>query len=147
MHTLMRRLPVGLALGELDGLFNELTTGWPSCSSSKIVPRVVPVDVIEDKDGLKLKAEVPGLTKEDISITLEEGVLTISGEKKEESSSEELGYLVKETSQGSFSRTMSLPEGIDPESCKAVCRDGVLNVSFDRVKEEKPKSKKIKITA
>ena len=89
------------------------------------------VDVVQRDKDLAVRAELPGVKLEDVSITVHDGVLTISGERKEEHEEERGGYLVKERRSGSFRRSMQLPEGVDEDAIKARFHDGVLEVTLE----------------
>ncbi len=97
------------------------------------------VDVREDAEHIYVEAELPGLTKEDIEITLEDGVLTIAGEKKIENEEEREGYEVRERRYGKFSRTFELPSVVDEGKVRANLKDGVLLVTLDKREEVRPK--------
>ena len=101
------------------------------------------LDVTENDGEYVLTAEIPGLAKEDIDISLSEGLLTIKGEKKQEKKEETDTYHVVERSYGSFSRSLRIPSGVDLAGVKAETADGVLKVVLPKVEEEK--SRKIKI--
>lgn len=97
-----------------------------------------------EKDGkYYLTADVPGMKKEDISVTLQNGYLTVSGRKEETKEEEEADYYVKETRYGSFSRSFPLPEEVDESKIEATYKDGVLRVSID--KSGKSKTRKISV--
>ena len=103
------------------------------------------VDVAEEKERLLVRAEIPGMRKEDIEIQLTDGVLSIRGERQFEQSSEERNYHRMETSYGRFVRSFALPRSIDPERISAEYRDGVLEISIPKREEAKPRQ--IQITA
>ncbi|HEX2741401.1 MAG TPA: Hsp20/alpha crystallin family protein [Rubrobacter sp.] len=86
------------------------------------------VDVVAREGDLVIKAELPGMKREDVEVSFQNGVLTISGERREEEEHKDAGYLVKERRYGSFSRSMTLPEGIDEQKIKASFNDGLLEV-------------------
>jgi HSP20 family protein len=88
-------------------------------------------------------ADIPGVKKEDISVTLENGYLTVSGKKEESKEEKEANYYMKETHYGSFSRSFRLPEEVDESKIEATYKDGVLTVSVE--KSEKSVTKKIAI--
>jgi len=96
------------------------------------------VDLYEDKDTLTVQAELPGLKKDDINISLEDGVLTISGERKNEPKAEGAEYR-SERFVGRFQRTVSLPSEVDAEKIKASYTDGVLTVTLPKSEKAKPK--------
>jgi HSP20 family protein len=93
------------------------------------------VDVLENKDGFVLRAELPGLKKDDLKITLDNGVLTLAGEKRYETEKDEKNYHLRETRQGKFERRFRLGEGIDRSSIKADYKDGVLTLSLPKSRE------------
>ncbi|MDD9939957.1 MAG: Hsp20/alpha crystallin family protein [Myxococcales bacterium] len=86
------------------------------------------VDIYQDDKGIHVRADVAGVSPEDIKVEVENRVLTISGERKLEKTSDEGGYHRVERQYGSFSRSFALAEDVDPESIKADYRNGVLNV-------------------
>jgi HSP20 family protein len=101
--------------------------------------RWVPVmDLVEDKDDLVLRADLPGLSEDDVDIEVKDGVLTISGERKTEEKKEEEGYYRVERAFGRFSRSLTRPDGIDPDQVKAKFDNGVLEVRIPKPEERKP---------
>ncbi|PIE31758.1 molecular chaperone [candidate division KSB3 bacterium] len=103
------------------------------------------VDVSETDSELVVRAELPGMTHDDIAVNLQDNVLTLKGEKKQEKKDEKANYHRLERSYGRFSRSFSLPAGVKAEDIKANFKDGILEVSMP--KAEEAKSKKIAITA
>lgn len=103
------------------------------------------VDIYEEGNDLVLKADLPGIKKDDISIGLTDNVLTISGSKKKEEKVERENYYRYERSSGSFSRRFELPEGIDPDKIKAHYDNGVLELRIPKTEEAKKHSKKINV--
>ena len=101
------------------------------------------VDVSETEDHVVVRAEVPGMDKKDIDITLSNGLLTIRGEKKMEKKEEKENYRFVESRYGSFSRSLRVPEGVEAEKIEANYKDGVLKVTIP--KGESEKSRKIEI--
>ncbi len=104
-----------------------------------------PLDVVEEKDHLVLRANLPGLSKEDVAVTLHDGYLTIKGEKKVEATSKEANWYRQERAYGSFSRTVELPVAVDAKRIEAQFRDGVLAVTLPKAEEAKPKQIEIKV--
>jgi len=97
-----------------------------------------------EKDGkYYLTADVPGMKKDDISITVQNGYLTVSGKEEETKEKKEANYYARETRYGSFSRSFPLPEEVDESKIEATYRDGVLSVSIE--KSEKSNRRKIEI--
>jgi HSP20 family protein len=89
------------------------------------------VNVLRKDGDLMVRAELPGVKPEDVDITVHEGVLTISGERKAEQEEERADYYVKEMRDGSFRRSMALPEDVDEEKVRARYQDGVLEVILE----------------
>lgn len=111
----------------------------------KMVDWAPSVDITEDEKEYLIKAEAPGVKREDIKVNLQNGVLTISGERQSEK--EEKGKKVHriERSYGSFSRSFTLPEDADEEKLSAQFKDGVLSVHVAKTAKAKEKSKEIKV--
>ncbi|HWL52269.1 MAG TPA: Hsp20/alpha crystallin family protein [Chthoniobacteraceae bacterium] len=101
------------------------------------------LDVTQDKENIYVKAELPGLKKDEINLSLHEGVLTLSGERHEESKKEDEKIFREERTFGRFSRSVTLPSMVDPEGIKATYRDGILTVELPKAEEAKPKQIKV----
>jgi HSP20 family protein len=115
-------------------------------SDREITGRAWPrVDITEEKDRYLVRADLPGLSREDISVAIEGDTLTISGEKKEEHKREEGAYSHLERTYGSFQRSFTLPEHVDKEKVDAKYANGVLELSLRKTGEPKKKSKQIEI--
>jgi HSP20 family protein len=97
------------------------------------------LDLYEDKDSLILKAELPGLKKENIDISLHESTVTISGERRNEKRYEGSETAREERSFGRFTRTLALPKAVDSGKVKATYRDGILTVTLPKTEEAKPR--------
>ena len=114
--------------------FPSLQTAWaPS------------VDVSETDEEISVVAELPGLRKEDVDVTVADGFLTIKGEKKQESESKEKRIHRVERSYGAFSRRFQLPAEVNSESISAVYNDGVLTVTLPKAEAAKPKQIEVKV--
>jgi len=103
------------------------------------------VDISETDGEYQIKAEIPDVKKEDVKVTLEDGVLTIQGERKQEKEEKGKKYHRVERSYGSFVRSFSLPEFIDEEKVKAEFKDGVLNLHLPKSEKGKPKAIEVKV--
>jgi len=103
------------------------------------------VDIFEEGDELIVKAELPGLDREDINVTLRDDLLTISGEKKKEEKIEEKNYYRLERSSGSFTRSFHLPVEVQTDKVKATFKSGVLEMRMPKTEEAKEKEVSIKI--
>jgi HSP20 family protein len=97
------------------------------------------VDVFETKDAVTLKAELPGLSVEDVSVEVDDNILTISGERVLKDKVEDGHYYRLERSYGRFSRSLTLPQGIKADEVAATFLDGVLEVTVPKADEVKPR--------
>jgi HSP20 family protein len=105
-----------------------------------------PVDIYENGDNLVLKAELPGLSPEDVEIRVQDNTLYLKGERKFEKEVEEQSYHRVERSYGTFTRTFSLPNSIDADKVAANYKDGVLTLTMPKKEEAKPKTIKINVS-
>jgi HSP20 family protein len=123
------------AQSEADRLFNEmlggLGRGRGRQGGQQLAQWAPAVDVLTKDDNLVIRAELPGLKQEDVDITLQNGVLTISGEHKVDEEVDRGNYHVRERRYGSFRRSMTLPEGTDESKVHARFEDGVLEVTVE----------------
>jgi HSP20 family protein len=101
-------------------------------------------DVSETDHELIVKAEVPGMDKEDINITVSDGMLTVKGEKKQEKKEENEHFHRVETHYGMFSRTLRLPAEVEADKVDATYKDGVLNITLPKPEAVEPKKIEIK---
>ena len=130
-------------------LFEDLYQGvedeadrWPHLwGEGRFVPAV---DVFEDQDQVVLTAEVPGMAREDLDVSVDNGVLTIRGEKKEGSKAEQAGYHRIESRYGRFERRVRLPDYVDAEKIQATYKDGVLKLEMPKAEAAKARSIQIK---
>lgn len=100
------------------------------------------MDIHQDDKQLEITAELPGVKEEDIDITIDDGILTLRGEKKSAREDEQTGY--RERSYGSFERRITLPANIDEDACAADFKDGVLTITLPK-SEEKARGRKIEL--
>jgi len=132
---------------EVDRLFDSYVRGplgsveWPFGGEGKWAPAV---DVAEDEDALTIRAEVPGVEPDDLSVTLLGNQLVVSGEKKESTERKEKGFAQSESRYGSFRRTVTLPEEVDAEKVEAHCANGVLTIKLKKIKPTPPKRIEVK---
>jgi len=103
------------------------------------------VDVYEDSEALRVHAELPGLKKEDVKINVREGVLTLRGERKFESEEKKDNYFRVERNYGTFLRSFSLPNTVDPEQIRATMKDGVLELVIPKKPEAKPREIQVEV--
>ena len=124
------------SFGDMNRLFDTFFAGQGQQGASR---RWVPaMDLVEVGDELVLKADLPGLRREDVSIEAKDGVLTISGERKDEHEEKADGYYRVERTFGSFSRALTLPKGVEAEGIAADFSDGVLEVRIPKPEDRKP---------
>jgi HSP20 family protein len=103
------------------------------------------MDVVETGDHFVLKADLPGLSENDVKIELEDNVLTIAGERKAEHEQQGEGYYRVERSWGAFSRSLTLPEGVNADAIQANFDRGVLEVRIPKPEEQKPRKVQISL--
>ncbi|MBU8922389.1 MAG: Hsp20/alpha crystallin family protein [Bacteroidales bacterium] len=131
--------------GEMDDIFNNLFLvnrrrldtdyrGW--------TPRV---DIQEHENNYEISAEIPGRDKDEISIEVQENILTIRGEKKKEEKATEKNYHLCERHCGSFERSFTLPDNTEPEGVDAEYKNGVLNITVPKTEKAIPKEIKVNI--
>ena len=156
--SLMRRMAE-----DMDRLFEDFGFGLPGIALSPALPSsatprrggstnsfartgwMPPIETFRRGDKLVVRADLPGLRKEDVSVEIDDGILTISGERSEEDVDDREGYYHSERSYGQFQRSLALPEGITGESCDATFKDGVLEVTVPVPKEAERSARKIQI--
>jgi HSP20 family protein len=109
-------------------------------------PWVPPVDIVESENELVLKADIPDMKFEDIDVRMENGTLTLRGERKFEKKSENDGYHRIERSYGTFERSFSLPDTVDAEHVKADYKNGSLTVTLPKKELAKPRQVKVEVS-
>ena len=124
----------------IDRFFDEVNRGWPQTRQG-FTPAV---DVTEDKDAYVLRAELPGVAKENLSVEVKENRLVLSGHKEAKAEKEEGRTRYAEASYGEFSRVFELPRNVRAEAIEAEYKDGVLALRIPKVEETKPKAVVIK---
>jgi HSP20 family protein len=127
--------------GEMNRLFSSFfDTPTGTAGNGAPARRWIPaMDLVETEDHFVLKADLPGVAESDVGIELEGNVLTISGERKTEHEAKKDGYYRLERSMGTFSRALTLPEGIDAGAVTASFDNGVLEVRIPKPAEAKPR--------
>jgi HSP20 family protein len=130
---------------ELDSLQAEMNRlfdgffGTDSTTRNGALRRWIPsMDLVESGDELVLRADLPGMTEDDVSIEIKDNVLTISGERRSENEEKGESFYRAERAFGSFSRSLTLPEGVSPDAVKASFDKGVLEVRVPKPEERKP---------
>lgn len=137
MANLTRRTPnrtLRSLQREVDSLFDRFfnPTGDDQGTSAVWSPRT---DLVEKDESFHLRLDVPGMTKEDININLQNGTLTVSGERASERTAENEEYVRVERAFGTFHRTFRLPEAVDEENIEATYDDGVLSIHVPKTEE------------
>jgi HSP20 family protein len=130
--------------GEVNRLFNTFfdTPSNGATSTRRWIPAM---DLVEAGDHYVLRADLPGLAEEDVNIEVADDVLTVSGERRYDQEASEGGYVRVERAFGAFKRTLSIPDGIDPEAVTASFDNGVLEVRVPKPEERKPRRVAIKV--
>ncbi len=132
---------------EINRLFNTFfdQPGTPTGRNGHGRRWLPAMDLVETADHYVLRADLPGLSDEDVNIQLEDNVLTISGERKTEQETKQEGFYRLERGFGSFARSLTLPEGVDPESVQAHFDRGVLEVRIPKPEQKKPRQVQIAV--
>ena len=137
-------------LREIDDMFDRYTRamGWPSNRGQELIttgdwsPRV---DISETANEFVIKAEIPEVKKEDVKVSVDKGVLTIQGERKQEKEEKGKKFHRVERYYGSFVRSFTLPDNIDETKIKATFKDGMLNLQVPKSTEPKHKAIEVKV--
>jgi HSP20 family protein len=130
---------------EMDRLWDSFLEGRPGRRGREGEEWVPSLDFSETKSDLVVKAELPGIDPKDIDISVNEGVLTIRGEKRQEKEEKEEGYHFAERSYGSFTRSIRLPREVQNDKINASYKNGVLKITLPKSEEAKKKEIKIKV--
>ena len=134
----------------------ELEEGLPKWFSRRVVPGrwlapanggqwLPEVDVTEEKDRIVVKADLPGMKQEEISVEVNDGALTIKGERKRESETKDAKTYRVERSYGSFLRSFTLPAGVDASKAAAIYKNGVLEIALPKLAEANAKQVKVEV--
>jgi HSP20 family protein len=134
---------------EMNRLFNTFfdqpgQTGRGNGAMRRWLP---PMDLVETTDHYVLRADLPGLSDGDVNLQLEDNVLTLSGERKAEHDGQHEGYYRLERAFGAFSRSLTLPDGVDPNAIEAHFDRGVLEVRIPKPEQKKPRTVQITLGA
>ena len=129
---------------ELNSLFGLRLAGL--AHTSRLLSDWAPaLDVYEDKENFVVKTELPGMKKEDINVSFQDGSLSISGERKSETKNEDAEVYRAERFVGRFQRTVALPASVAADRVKAQYKDGILTVTLPKTEEAKPKQINISV--
>jgi len=122
-------------VSEMNRVFDNMLGGLGRRSGgqqrAEVTEWAPAIDVVTEDGDLVIKAELPGVKQEDVDITLQDNVLTVSGQRKTEQEEERGGYYVRERQYGSFSRSLTVPEGVDESKIHARYENGVLEVTVE----------------
>ena len=130
---------------EMNRLFNSFFESSSPANGTSLRRWIPAMDLVETEADFVLRADLPGLTENDVNIELEDNVLTISGERKSQHEERKEGYYRVERGFGAFQRSLTLPEGVDPEGIRASFENGVLEVRVPKPEQRKPR--KVTISA
>ncbi len=117
-------------------IFNELEKAFWREAATEFAPRV---DMVENKEKFTVRVELPGVQREHVKITLENDVLSLTGEKRHEQNSKDSNYHLRETAYGKFERRFRLGNNVDREHLAADYKDGVLEITLPKSKEAQSK--------
>ena len=135
-----------LSLGEsLDRFFDHWFVGPRTLWAMPTLSSIFPVDVYREDGNMVIEAEVPGVTSEELDISVKDKVLTISGETRAEEEVKEENYVRRERRYGSFSRSLALPVEAEGDKAEAAFEDGVLTVTIPLAEEPQPEPVKIEV--
>jgi HSP20 family protein len=133
---------------EMNRLFNTFFDSPASAGTREghtLQRWIPPMDLVETENDFVLRADLPGLAEGDVNIELENNVLTLSGERKAEHEERKEGYYRVERSSGTFSRSLTLPDGVDPDAVRANFARGVLEVRIPKPEARKPRKVAISV--
>lgn len=133
---------------EIDRLFDDFPLGLPARSIFAFSPRatVIPaMELAETDRGYEVSVELPGLEEKDIDVEFADGILSVSGEKRDESEKKENGYHISERRYGSFRRQLTLPADADPDTIEARFSQGVLKLVMKKDQTTASRTRKIKV--
>jgi HSP20 family protein len=121
----------------IDRVFDDVFRDVMPSSNTGFNPNAMRVDISEDDKNIYIEAELPGMKKEDVKVTIEDGVLMIRGERKQETEEKKKNYHRVERVYGSFSRAFALGENIDKDKIEAKYEDGVLHLTLPKMEPVK----------
>jgi HSP20 family protein len=124
---------------EMNRLFDGLFEPGRSPAPSEMRRWIPPMDLLETEDSFVLRADLPGMTQEEVKIELEDNVLMLSGERRADHETRQEGFYRLERAFGSFSRSLTLPQGVDPDGVSASFDRGVLEVRIPKPEQAKPR--------
>jgi HSP20 family protein len=125
-----------------SSFFDTASTGAPAGGVRRWIPAM---DVVETDEHFVLRADLPGMSEQDVDLSLEDNVLTVSGERKAEHEERREGYYRVERASGAFSRSLTLPEGVEGDAIAATFDKGVLEVRIPKPEARKPRKLQIQV--
>ncbi len=147
--TALSRRPLDggeMAQRMFNRLFDQSLNGWPYGEDATLNSSWAPAcDIFEDKDGIKIVAEIPGVNPEDVKLSMENNTLTIRGEKKQVAEEKSERVHRYERSYGMFERSFALPGTVDPERVEADYQHGLLTVTLPKVERAKPREIQVRL--
>lgn len=129
---------------EMEDLFGRFFREWPGARTGEGRAWAPAVDMFDRKDEIVLRADLPGMEQKDVEVTLQDGMLTIKGERKEEKEVKQDDYYHCERWAGMFTRSLALPPGVEADKVKATFKNGVLEIHVPKAVETKGKTIEIK---
>jgi HSP20 family protein len=144
------RDPAGLfGLQRLNRFLDEAFAGVPGAEQGSVITSAwfAPTDVSEDSNGIRITMELPGVEPDDVRLSLENNILTIRGEKKQQLEQKDERVHRFERTYGTFERTFVLPSTVDPEQIEARYDNGVLMISIPKAERAKPREIRVKSSA
>jgi len=143
--TLVKWNPTRSLMTDFDRIFDSMfSPGWPRLSAGQ--SWMLAVDVNETEKEFFLSADMPGLDKNDVSVDIHDGVITIKGERAIDNEKSTDGYRIRERQLGSFNRSFRLPDNVNEDKVAAKFKNGVLTVTLPKNKEILPEGRQIKIS-
>ena len=134
---------------EIDDMFDRYTRAGLARGGSQQIARAgdwAPrVDIVETDTAFVIKAEAPEVKKEDVKVTVDNGVLTVAGERKQEKEEKGKTFHRIERQYGSFTRSFTLPDNVDEANIKATFKDGMLSLEIPKTEAVKPKAIEVKV--
>ena len=130
---------------EIDRLFEAPLSEFTRSSQQFLGGWLPAVDLYENKDNLVVRAELPGMKKEDIDISLHDGVLTLSGERKQDEQCKNAEVYRSERFLGRFQRTITVASPVQADKVNATYKDGILTITLPKTEESKPKQIEVKV--
>jgi len=128
--------------GDLNRVFSDFFDETAESVVTKFNPAV---DLVDTRDALQVKVELPGVKKENVEISLKDDLLTVKGEKKEEKEEKGENRYYVERSYGTFARTLTLPSLVKSDQVKATFEDGILEITLPKAEEEKAREVKVEV--